>query len=551
VIPQVNRRAETTSRSSTDWVLFGIVGAFTLAFVIWGLVAPDQLADVSQELLRRTIAYGGWIFVIEVNVFIIVALWLALSRYGGITLGPDNVAPEFKTSSWLAMLFSVGMGIGLMFYGVAEPVAHFSKPPPVVSAVPYSDEAVDKAMAVTLLHWGIHPWAVYAIVGLAIAYSTYRCGRSQLISATFAPLLGRRAQGPLGKAIDIAAVFATLFGSAASFGLGALQISSGLRSAGLVDSAGSIVLLGIVGVLTAAFVASAVSGIARCIQWLATFNMLLAAALAAIVFIAGPTIFILNVIPRAVGSYFSELAVLATETGLAEGDPLTVWLSGWTIFYWAWWISWTPFVGMFLARISRGRTIRQFVAGVILVPSVVSLLWFSIFGGAGIDAQRQGTGLAGESSEGQLFRLIDTLPLAGVLSVVALVLIALFFVSGADAASVVMGTLSQRGRTRPSRKLVAAWGLMVGCIAAIMLATGDSDGGALVSIQTITIIMAGPFGLLIVALCFSLVRDLRSDPFLSGSRSARTKGCADGLTTVSAQNHDADTRVDGQQSRHS
>jgi choline-glycine betaine transporter len=276
--------------------------------------------------------------------------------------------------------------------------------------------------------------------------------------------------------------------------------------------------------LTLAFVASAISGISRCIQWLSKINMWLAAALALVIFVGGPTIFVLSMIPRAVGTYFSELAVLATKTGLVDGSATAEWLTAWTMFYWAWWISWTPFVGLFIARISRGRTIRQFVAGVILVPATVSLLWFAIFGGAGIQAQRNGADLTSRSSEGQLFGLLETFPFAGVLTVVTLILIATFFVSGADAASVVMGTLSQRGSVRPARNLVAFWGLMVGGIAAVMLVSGGRDGEALVSIQTITIIMAAPFGLLIVALCVALIRDLRNDSLFSNASACGSCG---------------------------
>ncbi|GAA3196845.1 hypothetical protein GCM10020255_099350 [Rhodococcus baikonurensis] len=300
-------------------------------------------------------------------------------------------------------------------------------------------------MATTMFHWGLHPWAMYAVVGLAIAYGSYRRGRKQLFSSAFIPLLGRKAEGPIGKVIDILAIFATLFGTAASLGLGALQIGSGFEVVGWMEEAGVFLLVAIVAVLTLAFVASAVSGVAKGIQWLSNINMVLALILALFVFVLGPTVLILNLLPTTIGAYVSDLAQMSARTGASSNPETGAWLSSWTIFYWAWWVSWTPFVGMFLARISRGRTIRQFIVGVIAVPTTVSLLWFAIFGGAGIGEERDGIGLSGRGSEeAQLFGMLDNLPLAGVTTVLVMLLVAVFFVSGADAASMVMGTLTTR-----------------------------------------------------------------------------------------------------------
>ena len=315
-------------------------------------------------------------------------------------------------------------------------------------------------MATTLFHWTLHPWAIYAVVGLAIAYGVFRKGRSLLISSAFAPLLGeKRANGPAGRVIDILAIFATLFGSAASLGLGALQIGSGLEIVAGLGKAGNALLVAIIVVLTLCFILSAVSGVSKGIQWLSNTNMVLAVVLAVFVFVVGPTVFILNLVPTAVGSYFEDLAMMSARTDAAGGSAMQEWLSGWTIFYWAWWVSWTPFVGIFIARISRGRTVRQFVTGVLLVPSVVSLVWFAIFGGAGIHQQRRGTDLASQATaEGSLFAMLSNLPLSTITSVIVMVLVAIFFVSGADAASIVMGTLSERGTLKPSRKTVVFWG---------------------------------------------------------------------------------------------
>jgi choline/carnitine/betaine transport len=499
-------------RPGLDRWVFWSSAVLVVAFIAWGILHTPSLGAVTSAVLDGVVRGGGWAFVLGASAFVVFALWLATSRYGRIPLGRDGEAPEFRTVSWIAMMFSAGMGIGLMFYGVAEPLAHFSEPPP--GTVPAgSNEAFEVAMATTLFHWTLHPWAIYAVVGLAIAYSTFRRGRRSLISSAFEPLFGaRRCQGPLGRAVDVMAIFATLFGSAASLGLGALQIGGGLRAGGFLETAPTALLVAIIVVLTIAFVASAVSGVAKGIQWLSNTNMVLAAVLAVFVFVAGPTILILNLLPTAIGDYFGNLAQMAARTGASGGDATETWLSGWTVFYWAWWISWTPFVGMFIARISRGRTIKGFVAGVILVPSFVSLIWFAIFGGAAVSIQRAGTDLASESSEAQLFGVLEAYPLGAALGVVAMVLIAIFFVSGADAASMVMGTLSERGSIHPSRGVVVFWGLVMGAIAAVMLLVGGDD--ALTGIQNLTIIMAVPFGLVMVLLCVALMRDLRHDPLI-------------------------------------
>lgn len=500
-----------------DKVVFGVTAVIAVAFLVWGFVSTSSLASASSTALGWIMDNTGWLFALTASGFVVFVLWLALGKFGSIPLGCDDEEPEFKTISWVAMMFSAGMGIGLMFFGVAEPLTHFATPPPGTGP-PGNPDAVQSAMATTLFHWTLHPWAIYAVVGLAIAYGVYRKGRMQLISAAFEPLLGKRANGLGGKVIDMLAIFATLFGSAASLGLGALQIRSGLHIVAGLSEIGNTVLIVIITILTVAFVLSAVSGVARGIQWLSNINMVLAVLLAAFVFIVGPTVFILNLLPTSLGSYFQDLAMMSARTG-AEGADVDTWLQSWTIFYWAWWISWTPFVGMFIARISRGRTIRQFVTGVLLVPSVVSLVWFAVFGGAAINVQQGGVDLAGEGSiEQQLFSLLDQYPIAIIASVLVMVLVAIFFVSGADAASIVMGSLSERGTIKPSRSTVIFWGIAMGAVAAVMLLVGGED--ALTGLQTITIIAALPFVLVMVGLAVALVKDLRSDPLMVRRRYA-------------------------------
>ncbi len=499
--------------SGLDRVVFGITAALALAFLVWGFVDTSSLGSVSSSALDWTVTTMGWMFVLTASAFVLFVIWLAMGRFGDIPLGNDNDEPEFSTVSWIAMMFSAGMGIGLMFFGVSEPLTHFVTPPPGTGGEGNS-EAVQTAMATTLFHWTLHPWAIYAVVGIAIAYGTFRKGRPQLISSAFSGLIGRRrAEGPAGRVIDILAIFATLFGSAASLGLGALQIGSGLEIVAGIGKVGNGLLVVVIAVLTAAFIASAVSGIEKGIQWLSNTNMVLAIVLAAFVFVVGPTVFMLDLLPTALGSYFQDIGQMSARTEAAGGDGMAAWLSSWTVFYWAWWISWTPFVGMFIARISRGRTIRQFVTGVLLVPSVVSLVWFAIFGGAAINLQQGGTDLAGKGSEeSQLFGLLDQLPLATVTSVLVMVLVAIFFISGADAASIVMGTLSERGTIDPSKFTVIFWGVATGGVAAVMLLIGGDS--ALTGLQNITIVAALPFALVMIGLCFALVKDLRTDPLM-------------------------------------
>jgi choline/carnitine/betaine transport len=498
-------------RPGLDKVVFGVTAAIAILFLVWGFVSTGSLADVSGKSLAWTMANTGWLFVLTSSGFVVFVVWLALSRFGNIPLGRDDEEPEFRTISWIAMMFSAGMGIGLMFYGVSEPVTHFVTPPPGTGD-PGNPQAVQNAMATTLFHWTLHPWAIYAVVGLAISYGVYRKGRLQLISAAFEPLLGKHANGPWGKVIDMLAIFATLFGSAASLGLGALQIRSGLQIVTGLGATGNGVLVAIIAVLTVAFVLSAVTGVEKGIQWLSNINMVLAVVLAAFVFVVGPTVFILNLIPTSLGSYIQDLALMSARTG-AEGGATNDWLSSWTVFYWAWWLSWTPFVGMFIARISRGRTIRQFVSGVLLVPSLVSLVWFCVFGGAAIRLQQTGTDIAGAGDlPSQLFTTLQAYPFATASSVLVMVLVAIFFVSGADAASIVMGTLSERGALHPSRPTVIFWGIATGAVAAVMLLVGGED--ALTGLQTITIVAALPFVLVMIGLAAALVKDLRTDPLM-------------------------------------
>ncbi|GAA0313048.1 BCCT family transporter [Kineococcus aurantiacus] len=483
-------------------VLFVSVAVVAVLLVV-GIAIPERLASGSGSLLTWITTNLGWAFVVGATGFVAFALVLAFGPTGRIRLGRDDERPEHSRASWVAMMFSAGMGIGLMFYGVTEPVTHLMTPPEA-GVEAGTEAAADTAMSYTLFHWGLHPWAVYAVVGLALAHSGYRKGRTGGFSAVFAPLLrGPRAHGA-ARAIDVLAIFATIFGSAVSLGLGAAQINGGLTEVFGAGS-GSGWQVGIIAVLTLCFVISAVSGIEKGIKLLSNTNMVLAGLLLLFLFVVGPTVFVLNLMPNAAGDYLNSLPHMSLRTGVYGGGD---WLAGWTIFYWAWWISWTPFVGAFLAKISRGRTIREFVGGVMLIPTLVSVVWFSVFGGTAIHEQLTGAldVLAGDSQEAQMFNLLAQFPWAGVTSVLVVVLVAVFFVSGADAASIVMASLSSHGDDEPRHWLTAVWGALTGAVAIVLLLAGG-----LQALQNVTIIAATPFLVVMVFMCVALVKDLRSD----------------------------------------
>ena len=498
-----------------DKVTFGVSAGLAVAFLLWGIVDSDGMSAETGKWLGRLTQYFGWLFILVSAAFLLFSAYLAVTRYGNIKLGPDDSVPEFSTFSWVSMMFATGMGIGLMFWGVAEPLTYLTATDaasiPPGRGDPSTPDSARVAMEYAFFHWGFHPWSMYAVIGLAIGYFAYRKGAGNLVSGAFGPLLGRRATEGPGKAIDIIAIFATLFGSATSLGLGALQITGGLDD---VFGAGRSkwLTVAVIGVLSACFVLSAVTGIEKGVQLLSNANAIAAVVLVFFLFVVGPTVFILSTFTESLGGYLTHLPTMAFRTGAFGGSEF---LSTWTIFYWAWWISWTPFVGMFIARISKGRTIRQFVVYVILVPSVVSFVWFSILAGSAFDLQLSGAKdlgavLAEEGTESALFTTLREYPLASVTVVLAVFLVAIFFITGADSASIVMGMLSQNGKEEPMRWLIIFWGCAQGAVAAVLLFSGG-----LGALQTLVIIVAGPFMLVICAMCVSLMMALRAEPYES------------------------------------
>ncbi len=494
-----------------DMVVFGVAAVLAVAFVAAGAIWPDEMAIRTGDALSWVTERFGWLFVLTSAGFVLFSAYLAVSRYGNIKLGLDDSEPEFSTFSWISMMFATGMGIGLMFWGVAEPLTHLNAPP-LGESEPGSPDAAADAMQYAFFHWGFHPWAMYAVIGLSIGYFAYRKGYGNTISATFRPLLGdRAAQGP-GKAIDVIAIFATLFGSATSLGLGALQITGGIDDVFGEGGGNKTLAVVVIAVLTACFVLSAVSGVERGIKYLSNANAIAAALLAFFLFVVGPTVFILGTLTQTMGDYLTHLPSMSFNTGVYDGEAGT-WLSGWTIFYWAWWISWTPFVGMFIARISKGRSIRQFVVCVVLVPSLVSFVWFAILGGSALDLQlNQGWDPpmtdGAVQLEASLFETLREFPIASVTVALAVFLIAIFFVTGADAASIVMGMLSQNGTEEPQKHLIIFWGVATGAVAGVLL-----WAGGLSALQTLVILVATPFMLILIGMCVSLWMELRKETF--------------------------------------
>lgn len=518
LVPGVS--VEETGRTyRTDPLVFGVAVTLVVSFIAWGIFAGDNLSGTTSAILGWVVEYFGFFFTTIATIVLVFMLFVGFSRYGRIPLGRDDEEPEFSMFSWISMLFAAGMGIGLVFWGAAEPLTFFESPPPgTVEA--NTLEAMHTAQAQVLYHWGPQAWAFYALVGGAIAYGAFRRGRTPLISSIFAPLLGEgRTAGPLGRTIDVFAIIVTLFGTAASLGLGALQIGHGVELVSGIGELGNGVLIAVIALLTACFIASAVSGVSKGIRALSNINAVMALVLAFFVFFVGPTMLILNIIPSIAVQFVGDLPQMIARSA-SQGEEAQAFLSSWTIFYWAWWISWSPFVGMFIAKISRGRTLRQFVSVVILVPSAISLVWFAIFGSTAIQQQMDGAGLTVDPPEEVLFGVLENLPFPLITSVLLILLISIFFITGADSSSLVMGTLSQQGRPEPTRWVTIVWGSLVGVIAAVLLVTGE-EGSGLKSLQNVTIIAALPFAIIMAFMMVAFMKDLRRDPLILRERYAK------------------------------
>ncbi|HWG95195.1 MAG TPA: BCCT family transporter [Mycobacteriales bacterium] len=477
--------------------------ALVLPFVLWGAVASDSLAASADGAREFFVDQFGWFYLVTASVLLLAVIALAASRFGKVRLGGDDEQPEFSTLAWFSMLFSAGMGIGLVFWGVAEPLSHFGSP---ATAQPGTTEAARDALQYSFFHWGLHPWAIYSVLALALAYARFRRGWRATISGALRPVLGDRADGPVGSVIDTLAVVATVFGVATSLGLGAAQVNGGLASVfGGVEVSATAQLV-IIAVVTVLFLLSALTGIHRGIKWLSLVNITLAVAIFTFVLVTASTGKLIGAFTTTLGSYVSELPALSLQAGPFD-ETREEFINGWTVFYWAWWISWSPFVATFIARISRGRTVREFVIGVLGVPTLVSGLWFSVFGTAGILAELDGAGLSDLPTESQLFGLFDTLPLGLLASLAAMLLVITFFITSADSATFVLGSLSTKGGADPSRPVTVVWGLVIAASAAVLLVSGGLGG-----LQTASIVAAFPFAFVLLLVLVALVKGLRSEP---------------------------------------
>ncbi|MCH7342370.1 BCCT family transporter [Pelomonas sp. CA6] len=474
------------------------------AVVVWGLLDPLGMGSFFEGALAQLTRKLGWLYLWVVLGLVLTCLGLAFSRLGRLKLGAEDEEPAFSRPAWFAMLFAAGMGIGLVFWGVAEPVSHYLRPPPGVAA--QTPEAANVAMRYAIFHWGLHPWAVYSVVGLAIGFFQFRRGKPALISSATdtLPWPWMRRVGPL---VDGLALVATAFGVAASLGVGALQINAGLaRVFGLPVGLGP--QLAIIAATTALFLASSVSGVDRGVKWLSSANLLLAAALALAVFLLGPTVAIIDNFSNALGAYLSELLRMSLRMTPFRDSS---WVSDWTVFYWAWWISWSPFVGVFIARVSRGRTIQEFVLGTVLAPTLAAALWFSVFGGTALHLQIFGGQPIAAAVQADiataLFSVFDALPGGTLMSLAATLLVAVFFITSGDSATLVLASMSRGGREGDSPAwLKLLWGLMVAAIAASLL-----GAGGIKALQTATVVFALPFTAVLALLALALWRAARDD----------------------------------------
>lgn len=467
--------------------------------------------------LNNAITDGvGWWYILVATGFVLFALYCGISRIGTLRLGADDEVPEFGFWAWLAMMFSAGMGIGLVFYGVAEPLSHYVRPPESRGVPALTDAAARQAMALTLFHWGLHAWAIYVVVGLGMAYMTYRRGRPLAVRWLLEPVLGRRrVEGVLGHAVDVVAIVGTLFGVATSLGFGITQIASGLEYLGWIR-VDNWWMVGMIAVITATATASVLSGLGKGLKWLSNINMGLAGALALFVLSLGPTLFLLQSWVQNLGGYVQSLPQFMLRTAPFSDDG---WLGDWTIFYWGWWISWAPFVGMFIARISRGRTIREFIGVVLLVPTLIASLWFTIFGDAAVLRQRNHGDMLVDGAvdvNTSLFRLFGDLPIGVITSVLAVLVVAFFFVTSADSGSLVMDVLSMGGELDPPKLTRVYWTVLEGLAAAVLLLVGGA--GSLTALRTAAIATALPFSIVMVVACYAMTKafyfDLATTPRL-------------------------------------
>ncbi|AXF57240.1 BCCT family transporter [Salicibibacter kimchii] len=486
--------------------VFKVSLMLSIVFVVVGVIFYEWLGQQASIFLDFAVTNFNWFYLLVGSIFVVLCFYLMFSKAGNIRLGKDTEKPEYSTFSWITMLFAAGMGVGLVFWSVAEPVGHYTTPPYGEGS---TSEAANLSMQYTFFHWGLHPWAIFGVTALGLAYFSYRKGLPTTISSIFYPVLGDKVHGVSGKTIDILAVFVTAVGVASTFGLSALQISGGLNyQFGAPDTFTTQLM--IIGLATILFILSSWSGISRGLKYLSHFNILLLFLLMALVVIVGPAKQIFEMLIGTTGSYIGNIVPMSLRLN-PFNDEASNWIGNWTVFYWAWWTTWAPFVGAFIARISRGRTIRQFVSGVLLIPSLVSFIWFSVIGGSALHwVHNLGhTALASNINadvESALFMFFGNIPLGFLLSVLALVLIFTFLITSADSATFVLGMLSKNGDLHPSTFVKVTWGLVTAGAAMVFILAGGID-----AVRTISIVIASPFTIILLFICYVLLKEVRKE----------------------------------------
>jgi len=517
-------------------IVFPVSALVILAFVVGGVVAPGWMGEWLAAAQSWVTGTMGWFYILSVGAFLAFAVYLFFSRFGDIKLGKDEDEPEFSYMTWFAMLFSAGMGIGLMFWSVAEPVSHFKSPHRGAEAL--SRGAANEAMVTTFFHWGLHAWAIYIVVALALAFYAFRHDLPLSLRSALYPLIGERVHGPIGNVVDIVAVFGTLFGLATSLGLGVLQINAGLEFLGVLNSSTTNQVI-LIALITLAATVSVVTGLDKGIRRLSELNLVLAVTLLLFVLFAGPTMLLLNAFVQNVGAYASDMVKLTFTTDALRDQG---WQRGWTMFYWAWWISWSPFVGMFIARVSRGRTIREFVGGVLLVPSLLTFLWLTVFGNTALDVGMSGGEAGGAllSSETptMIFMMLQGLPLSTISAALAVAVVTIFFITSSDSGSLVVDMITSGGDPDPPIRQRVFWALTEGAVAAVLLLAGAwavdhmAEGGeaevddALGALQDAAIITALPLTVVLLITCAGLVKGLSAE-----------KRTMDPLTRMASRRH--------------
>lgn len=480
--------------------VFTYAAIAVFVMVLFGVFMPDKFGSITGSISAWITDKFGWYYMITMTFIVLFCLFLVFSPIGKLKLGKPNDEPEFNTISWLAMLFSAGMGIGLVFYGAAEPISHFMTPP---NADPETKQAMMDSMRATIFHYGFHPWAMYGIVALSLAYFQFRKNEDGLLSKTLRPLFGDKVDGPLGTVVDVLAVFATVVGVAVSLGVGTLQINAGLNYLFGVPQNIWIQMIIII-IITVLFLISAWSGLSRGIQYLSNINMVLAGILLVLVFTIGPSILILNMMTTSTGMYLDTFLFNSFDVSPLFEQKKT-WLADWTVYYWGWWISWSPFVGIFIARVSKGRSIREFIIAVLLVPSVIAIIWFNVFGTTGIKVAQEAETILSLPPETQLFAIFNELPLGAILSFIALLLVTIFFITSADSATFVLGMQTSYGSLFPKGGVKVVWGVLLSCIAFVLLLTGGESG--LDALQAAAIISAFPFSIVVILMLISFFKD--------------------------------------------